>query len=199
MQGYLIDLDKCVVDPQTMGISFIDPIMDVLAYNDSETRRHIREDLWSLSLDRIIAKYGLPCDVRERMVAVYRELEAPDCIKAYDDVPVLAMQREKNILVTTGFSRLQQSKIARLGLAQYFSETHIDALDGDNPGKKSIFADVACRRGWTHVAVVGDGGAELSAARDLGMVAIQILRPGVERIDADHYISNFCELYGGAL
>ena len=120
--------------------------------------------------------------------------DVPDFDYTYGDMHhVVALTQEK-ILVTAGDTELQQQKIARSGIAQHFSEIHIDGF-GD---KESIFRNIMHRRvlGAHRIMVVGDNpNAELGAGKRLGMVTVQTLRPAVVRWDeADFHIASFAEL-----
>jgi FMN phosphatase YigB (HAD superfamily) len=201
--GYIFDLDFCIADPRTMGEEFIDPLMRMLKDSnyhfgfevspDMETQ--IRQDLWSMSLDRVVRKHNIPNRVANAICAIYRELEAPNSIAHYGDLNHLGQIDGDMVLVTTGFYKLQRSKIAKLSLHR-FLEAEVDAIDMLHPGKKALFAEIANRYGWRKIYVVGDGHVELDAARELGMVAIQTLRPDVKELPADYHITTFEQLGG---
>ena len=65
-------------------------------------------------------------------------------------------------------------------------------------GKKRIFEELLKKNGWRkdEVLVVGDNPAsELSAAKSLGILTVQTLRPTIERWEeADYHIQSFREL-----
>ena len=71
----------------------------------------------------------------------------------------------------------------QLGLAQLFEAIYVDALDPPGPRSKLVMLKQLLLEhslAATEVIVVGDRAEdELAAARDLGMTAVQILRPGV--------------------
>ena len=89
----------------------------------------------------------------------------------------------RRFLLTKGFRRFQESKIRQLGLAQLFEAIYVDALDPPGPRSKLVMLKQLLLEhslAATEVIVVGDRAEdELAAARDLGMTAVQILRPGV--------------------
>ncbi len=89
------------------------------------------------------------------------------------------------IAPSAGCRPLQESKVRALGIGEWFDAVIVDAVDDpDHPGKQAIFerllAAERCAAG--EVMVVGDNPvSELAAGRNLGMVTVQILRPGVVR------------------
>ncbi len=125
------------------------------------------------------------------------EIAAP--MHGYPDLHALRELRARRFLVTTGFPRLQQSKTTALGIRSCFEAIYVDSIS-DHPrrGKQAIFADIVRRHELVarEVWVVGDNGeSEIAAGNRLGMITVQILRPGVERCDtARHFVSDLIEL-----
>jgi putative hydrolase of the HAD superfamily len=127
------------------------------------------------------------------------EVVAP--LHGYPDLHVLRDLRAQRFLVTSGFPRLQQSKITALGIRPCFDAIYVDSIvDHPRRRKQAIFADIVQRYGLVarQVWVVGDNGeSEIAAGNRLGMTSVQILRPGVERCDtARHAVRNLVELQG---
>src|SRR5947207_3346829 len=89
--------------------------------------------------------------------------------------------------------------LAALGIAAFFQEMQIDAID-ESPrrSKKDRFAEIAARHGWQprEVLVVGDNAdSEIAAGNALGMPTVQTLRPGVPPApNARWHIRNLAEL-----
>jgi HAD superfamily hydrolase (TIGR01509 family) len=105
----------------------------------------------------------------------------------------------RRFLVTSGFRRLQESKVRALGFTGWFTAIHIDAIDEpERKGKHGIFQELLVAHGLPPeaVLVVGDNpDSEIEAGNRLGMKTIQILRPGVPRGDnAATHIHNLREL-----
>jgi len=104
-------------------------------------------------------------------------------IENYSDLAVLKDLAVQRFLVTSGFRRLQESKVRGLGFADWFAAIYIDALDEPNRrGKHGCFQDIHSAHGLRpdEVLVVGDNpDSEIQAGNRLGMKTIQVLRPGV--------------------
>jgi putative hydrolase of the HAD superfamily len=117
----------------------------------------------------------------------------------YGDLAVLAELPVRRFLVTSGFRRLQESKVKALGIAHLFEAIHIDAIDEPgSQGKERIFRAILEDHGFKpeQVMVVGDNpDSEIAAGNRLGLTTVQILRPGVVRgTNASHYIFTLAEL-----
>ena len=94
------------------------------------------------------------------------------------DLPV------QRFLVTSGFRRLQESKVRALGFADWFAGIYIDALDEpDRRGKHGFFQDILSAHGLRpdEVLVVGDNSdSEIEAGNRLGMPGV----PSCSRCDS---------------
>ena len=192
----------CILDTHSLTGSFFQPVLDALRNSDlsDELKEKVEYQLWTSSLDDTIDMFAVSDDIAEKMRDAYRNIEVPDGIKSYGDESYIADLSVKKILVTTGYRKFQETKIAKLGIAQLFDEIIVDELDfrDRRRGKKKIFQELLDKNNWNknEVLVVGDNPmSELGAARSLGMRAVQTLRPTIVKWDgADHHISSFQEL-----
>jgi putative hydrolase of the HAD superfamily len=181
----------------------------VLAANTGRGRipsEHVRRALVAArrrSFDEVAEEFRLPAPLRAAWADANAALEVSVPLAPYDDVEALAALSVPRFLVTTGFRRFQESKIAALGVARLFDAVHVDALDSPHrEGKRAIFSRIAVEWGLTpdQVLVVGDSAeSELRAGRELGMVTVQVLRDGVEACTwADYRIESLHDLAGVA-
>lgn len=149
--------------------------------------------------DAVAERFHFSADMCRAGVQGFEATEVATPMHGYPDLHALRELRARRFLVTTGFPRLQQSKITALGIRSCFDAIYIDSIvDHPRRGKQAIFADtirhhaLVARQVW----VVGDNGeSEIAAGNQLGMITVQMLRPGVERCDtARHAVSNLIEL-----
>jgi HAD superfamily hydrolase (TIGR01509 family) len=134
----------------------------------------------------VVATHALPRSLVQAWDAANRALEITTDLTAYDDVVrMLPQLRLRRFLVTTGYRRFQESKLAALRIGGFFDRVYIDAVDDDSlapKGKTAVFRQLLdeWRFAPAEVLVVGDSEpGELAAGRALGMPTVQILRPGV--------------------
>lgn len=156
-------------------------------------------DMWRHALDHVARQHDFTDDMLRAGWDAFRRIEVRQPLRGYPDLAELASLPLARFLVTTGFRRLQQSKIAALGIAPLFAEVQIDAIDEPpRRSKQERFADIAARHGWQprEVLVVGDNAqSEIAAGNALGMPTVQTLRPGVPvAANAQWRIRNFAEL-----
>jgi FMN phosphatase YigB (HAD superfamily) len=137
--------------------------------------------------------------MRSAGFAAFSQTEVTQQMHGYGDLAVLREIPAKLFLVTSGFRRLQQSKVQALGITHLLTELHIDAIDEDAPkGKLHAFQSILRNHQLApnQVLVVGDNpDSEIAAGNELGITTIQILRPGVPpSLAAAHLIRSLHEL-----
>ena len=126
----------------------------------------------------------------------FSQMEATAPLQGYADIGLLPCIPLQRYLVTSGFRRLQDSKIDALGIRPWFEQVLIDAIDapptGTGHGKQALFEQILAREGCTprQMLVVGDNPlSELAVGRALGATTVQTVRPGVEPWPlADHRV-----------
>jgi phosphoglycolate phosphatase-like HAD superfamily hydrolase len=205
MIGALIfDLDSCLAAADEVGDNLFAPAFHAIrsANNGHLSEGQLRNafaDCWRFPFDFIADKYGFSPAMRSVGFASFSQIEVNQPMQGYGDLAVLADIPAKLFLVTSGFRRLQESKIKALSITHLFTEIHIDAIDESQPkGKLQAFeAILRIHRLTPHeVLVVGDNpDSEIAAGNRLGITTIQTLRPGVPPSPAaTHHISTLAEL-----
>ncbi|MFT3762424.1 MAG: HAD family hydrolase [Pseudoxanthomonas sp.] len=200
----IFDFDNCLAPATEVGEELFRPAFDAMrranAGRLSEERlARAFADVWRLPLDVVASRHGFPDDVREAAWEVFRGLEVARPMHGYGDLEALRALPAEKILVTTGFRRLQESKVRALGIADCFGAIHVDAIDEPgHPGKLRIFEEILRSEGLhpDEALVIGDNAdAEIAAGRRLGIETVQTLRPGVPHADnATHRIRSLHEL-----
>jgi len=204
IRALIFDLDSCLAAADEVGDTLFAPAFQVIrSANDvhvSEDRlRAAFADCWRFPFDFIADKYGFSPAMRSAGFAAFSRVEVRQPMQGYGDLAVLAEIPAKLFLVTSGFRRLQESKIKALGITHLFTEIHIDAIDESRPKGKLQAFEVIMR---THrltpqdILVVGDNpDSEIAAGNRLGITTIQTLRPGVPASPAaTHQIRTLAEL-----
>ena len=199
----IFDLDNCLAAADEPGESLFQPVFTAIraanhgTLTESELRAAYR-DLWGKSFDVVADRHGFSQQMREAGWRAVLEIEVRRPMHGYGDLDLLPRLGGRRFLVTTGFRRLQESKVRALGIAPLFEAVVIDAIDeAGHLGKERIFAELVAERGLdrARVVVVGDNPeSELGAARRLGLLAVQMVRPGVVPADGYERVSGLAEL-----
>ncbi len=200
----IFDLDNCLAAADEPGEQLLAPVFAAIrAANDGSvseaTLRAAFADCWRTAFDAVAEKYHFPAAMQTAGCAALSQIEVTTPMHGYGDLAVLKELPGQRFLVTSGFRRLQESKVRALGFADWFTAICIDAIDEPHRrGKEGIFRNLLTTHGRRpdEVLVVGDNpDSEIEAGNRLGMKTIQILRPGVPRSDrATAHIHGLTEL-----
>ncbi len=204
IKAIIFDLDRCILNPKSLDVDILDPVLAPLYASNvsAELKQKMSEVLWHTAFEDAVVLYGVPADIAQRMRVECRRLEIPAGkeIYSYGDESYIPALPVKKFLVTSGFRNFQTSKITKLGIAGMFDGIFIDESDDltIRKKKKKIFEEILGANDLQkeEVLVVGDNPiSELKAAKELGIVAIQTLRPGVQKWDqADYHVTSLSEL-----
>ena len=203
IRAVIFDLDNCLAAADEAGEQLFKPAFDAIrAANHGRLSEDELSaafaDCWRHALDYVARKHHFSDEMYRAGFEVFRRIEVKQPLRGYGDLHVLRTLPWKRILVTSGFRRLQESKINALGIRGVFDEIHVHAIDEDAPGKKETFERLLSRHGWRpeEVLVVGDNAeSEIAAGSELGMPTVQTLRAGVPYAPAaERHIRSLDEL-----
>ena len=184
----IFDLDNCLLDARAVGPLF-EPALNAIRQANQGALAPVAleealDQCWYTAFDLVAERYGFTPAMRDAGWREFSQLRVTAPLNGYPDIGLLQRIPLRRYLVTSGFRRLQDSKIDALGIRPWFEQVVIDAIDDPSRarGKEAIFAQILAQAGCPpHSAVVvGDNPlSELSAGRALGATTVQTVRPGV--------------------
>jgi FMN phosphatase YigB (HAD superfamily) len=203
-KAIIFDLDNCLSAADESSRQLLDPVFTAVraanrgTLSDDALDRAF-DECWRDAFDVVASRNAFSREMLDAGVKAAAQAEVTTPLQGYPDLGALRGLPVMLFLVTSGFRRLQESKISALRIAQLFAEVHVDAIDEENrKGKRRIFEEIltAHHLAPNDVLVVGDNPAsEIEAGNQLGITTVQILRPGVTRGDnAAYYIDELAEL-----
>ena len=203
-KAIIFDLDSCLSPADEPGQQLFAPAFDAITKaNQGSHRPSVLQtafaDMWRLPFDFVAEKYGFTPAMKAAGWQVLAQLEVTTPMSGYGDLAVLKELPVLKFVVTSGFRRLQESKIRALGIAPLFTAIYIDAIDQPGyRGKQKIFEDILHDYSLQpdQALIVGDNhDSEIAAGVRLGIRTVQTLRPGVPRSPAaTHHIQTLHEL-----
>lgn len=192
VRAIIFDLDNCLAAANEVGEELLEPVFAAVrvandgALTESELHAAFR-DCWVHAFDVVAARYDFTSRMRAAGWEAFRRIEVRTPMHGYGDLALLPSLGERRFLVTSGFRRLQESKVRALGIEACFEAVVVDAIDEPaRHGKERIFRDLMSqfRLDAADVLVVGDNPeSELAAAARLDLRSAQITRPGVVAAD----------------
>ncbi len=204
IKAIIFDLDNCLSAADEPGRQLLEPMFAAIR---EANKGHVRSDqlaaafeaCWRHPLDWVAHTYGFSNEMLAAGWAAGKQIEVQQPMHGYPDLAELARLDAKLFLVSSGFRRLQESKVRALGIASRFAAVYIDAIDDPNRlGKRAIFSEILTTYHLApeEVLVVGDNpDSEIKAGNSLEIPTVQILREGVPHSEnARYHITDLCEL-----
>ncbi len=204
-KAIIYDLDNTIYPAKR----FCEPIFrhvidDILVTQSSNypklELKKIEEDMYTTAFADVARKYGLPDELILIAKEALESAEFTEQLTAYEDCYVIENLPLKSFLVTSGNTKLQNTKIENLRIAHLFDKIYIDDENAQpRIGKEGIFKEILSNLGChaEQVIVIGDNiSSEIAAGNKLGMHTIQILREGIQKgIEPKQHIHSFIELF----
>jgi putative hydrolase of the HAD superfamily len=190
IRALIFDLDNCLAAAKEVGTELYETAFAAIRRANHGTvpddkLKQAFADVWVHPFDWVAAKYGFSEEMR---MAGWRELKTTEVTRplhGYRDLSILAELEVQRFLVTSGFRRLQESKIKALNLNSLFTGIYVDAIDEPNRlGKEMLFRRIMQEFAFAaaEILIVGDNAdSEIEAGNRLGIKTVQILRPGVSQ------------------
>ncbi|MEO5818187.1 MAG: HAD family hydrolase [Gemmatimonadaceae bacterium] len=204
IKAIIFDLDNCLSAADESSRQLLEPVFHAVRQSNNgrlsdDALDKAFDECWRDAFDVVALRYGFSREMLEAGWSAAAQAEVQVPLQGYPDLGALQALPGKLFLVTSGFRRLQESKISALRIAELFAEVHVDAIDEENRrGKRQIFADILASHQLSpdEVLVVGDNpNSEIEAGNQLGITTVQILRPGVTKgNNASYYIDELAEL-----
>ena len=135
-------------------------------------------------------------ELTQKGIALQDTLFYDEPIATFEDYPLTREIAGDRFLVTTGFDKMQHSKIDQLGIRGEFKEVHV--VNPVLTNKKNVFADIIARNGYKagEVLVIGDDPeSEIAAAKALNIrTVLYDPQDKFSTDEADYKIKHYNEL-----
>ena len=176
-KAIILDLDNTIFPVPSIGHKLFAPLFELIEQEGShkDELEKIKDEVMRRPFQQVAKEHHFNEELIRKCVAVLKELVYNDNIEPFEDYAIVKRWPVDKFLVTTGFVKMQQSKVDRLGLAADFKEIHIVDPATTNKTKKDVFADIIQRHGYSkeEVLVAGDDpNSEIKAAHELGIDAV---------------------------
>ena len=175
----IFDLDNTIYPVSAIAdalfselFAVLDRRADIINMNHLDIVRQIKEEMTRRPFQYIADKYELNTDIRQAMEETLRNMSYDLPMRPFEDYHSLKNIPLDKYLVTTGYPKLQYSKIKQLGIENDFKEIIIVDPDKSSQTKKDVFAAIMDKYGYQpeELLIIGDDPAsEIKAALALGI------------------------------
>jgi len=172
-QALILDLDNTIYPVSSIARHLFVPLFALLDQNsDTIDVESAKDELQRRPYHLVAEKYNFSPELTQTGLNMLRSIELDVPMQPFDDYQYIKSIPITKFLVTTGFPKLQWSKVKLMGLEDDFAEIHIVDPDTSQQTKKDVFADILKRNNYTanDVLVIGDDPeSEIKAAIELGI------------------------------
>ena len=178
-KALLFDLDNTIYPVSAIADQLFTSLFNLLDQNsalinqsDTNTVELIKEEMTRRPFQHIADKYELDTNIRHQMLQALRQLTYDLPMEPFRDYHQLKNIPLEKFLVTTGFPKLQFSKIKQLGIADDFKEIIVVDPDQSDRTKKDIFEGIIAKYNYQpdDLLVIGDDPeSEIKAGLALGI------------------------------
>ncbi|HEX8333820.1 MAG TPA: HAD family hydrolase [Segetibacter sp.] len=199
-RAYIFDLDNTLFHTPSIGAELFAPVYKLIhdSGEHEEDFDEIKEDFTRIPFQKIAKKYHFNESLATECTELLKQLEYNKPIEPFDDYNVIKSLPADRFIVTSGFTKMQQSKINSLGIKEDFKEVHIIDNTTTDKVKKDVFSEIIQKHNYKpdEVVVVGDDPeSEIKGGNELGVVTILYDKNNVHSSsEATYTIENLSEL-----
>lgn len=183
-KALILDLDNTIFPVSSIGDTLFAPLFDLLKSDQHAAANfdEIRNQVMRRPFQLVAKDFHLSKELTDKSIEILKGLAYQGEIKPYPDYEFIQQLTLDKFLVTTGFKKMQQSKVDAMDLPQQFKEIHIiDPMTTDRV-KKDVFTEIVERYNYakSEVLIIGDDmHSEIKAALELGIDAVLYDKNGV--------------------
>jgi len=200
-KAIILDLDNTIYSVPSIGNKLFASLFRLIEESGEYTVdiAVIKDEIMRKPFQLVAAQHRFSEELTKKGIDLLLNLTYEGPIEPFSDYSFTKQLTCDKFLVTTGFLKLQQSKIKGMGIEQDFMEIHIVDPATSHKTKKDVFADIIYRNGYqlAEVLVVGDDlHSEIKAARELGIDTVLYDKFNLHAVDSSQYrITDFKELF----
>lgn len=178
-RALILDLDNTIypvssISEHLFALLFetLDQHADLINVNDTERVNKIKDEMTRRPFQHIADEFGLDAGLKNKMVDILKNISYDLPMRPFEDYQYIRSIPLDKFLVTTGFSKLQWSKVKMLGIESDFKAIHIVDPEVNQQTKKDVFAGIMQTHHYApeELLVIGDDpGSEIRAAMALGI------------------------------
>jgi len=176
MLNLIIDLDNTIYPVKSIGEKLFRPLFDLVSspkYGlDRQTIQDAKEQIMRVPFQKVAEQFNFPEELRKDALMLLRGSTYDEPMQSFDDYELIRQLDTMKFLLTTGFQKLQESKVRSLGIENDFNEIFIVDPDKSEKTKKDIMIHIMdkYRLSPGSLLVIGDDPeSEIKAAKELGI------------------------------
>lgn len=175
-KALIADLDNTIYPVKSIGDRLFKPLVDLMEQYkdelDEEQILQIKEEMMKKPWQKVADEHKMNHELKQKGTELLKHLTYELPMQSYDEYQYMQKIQAEKFLVTTGFFKLQQSKVKQLELEKDFKEIFIVDPETTDKTKQDIFREILSRYNLkpADVLAIGDDPeSEIKAAKALGI------------------------------
>ena len=200
-KALILDLDNTLFSTPSIGDKLFVDLYSLLEINDKEFEgdlEDIKTDINRKPFTVVAKQYNMSQLLYKESLELLCNLTYNEPIELFPDYKEVTKIACDKFLVTSGFPKLQNSKVKQLGIENDFKKIYIVDTVMTNDTKKKVFESILHDFNYdaSEVLVIGDDPeSEIAAAKELGIDALVYDKSNAyKNYDAISKISDFSQL-----
>ncbi len=176
-KALFIDLDNTIYPAASIGEKLFDKLYKIIATDPyhSANIEEIKQAILRKPFHHVASTFNMDETLYKEALEHLTELEYNEPMQLFPDYSIIRNLNQKKYLITTGFTKLQQSKVVQLGIKADFEEIHIMDFTKSTNTKAHAFKKIMADNNYTpkDVLVIGDDPeSEIKAGQELDIDCI---------------------------
>lgn len=177
-KAIILDLDNTIFSTPYIGDKLFADLYYLLEINLNEFEgdlENLKKDINRKPFPVVAKQYKMTQSLYKYALQLLSELTYNETIEPFPDYNEITKIECDKFLVTSGFTKLQNSKVKQLGIEKNFKGIYIVDTIMTNDTKKNVFKNILHYYNYdtSEVVVIGDDPeSEIAAAEELGIDAI---------------------------
>lgn len=200
IRAIVFDMDNTIYPVASIGNKLFSEVYKLIEQDGRYTGSldEIKKTTQTKPFQVVAKEFHFDGELTSKAMGLLSDMEYKDTIVPFDDYLLTKDIDRLKFLVTTGFTKLQWSKIERLGLQKDFEACYVVDPAVSQQTKKDVFREIMAEYGLKpeEVLVVGDDiHSEIKAGRELGMETVVYDYAGtLDTLRGYHVINHFDQL-----
>ena len=178
-KALILDLDNTIYPVNSISenlfadlFAILDQYAAIINIGDAGKVNKIKDEMTRRPFQYIVDEFSLNGEVSDKMTDILRNMTYSQPMAPFDDYKYVRSIPLDKFLVTTGYPKLQWSKVKMLRIEDDFKHIHIVDPDVNQQTKKDVFAEIMQTYDYApgDLLVIGDDPeSEIKAAKALGI------------------------------
>ncbi|MDO3626249.1 HAD family hydrolase [Mucilaginibacter sp. BT774] len=181
-KALILDLDNTIYPVSSIAENLfadlfakLDQYAEFINADDADEVNKIKDEMTRRPFQHIAEEFNLNKEVRNQMIGQLRNMTYDLPMQPFDDYGYVRSIQLDKFLVTTGFSKLQWSKVRMLGIENDFKHIYIVDPEVSSQTKKDVFTEIMQTYNYIpgDLLVIGDDPeSEIKAAQALDIETV---------------------------